>query len=155
MGCYCEGHPCSPFPTMPAGCSFVFFLQTVLLGLLEDVPVDVWKGLWFQNDRAQPHCGKCLGVVGRDVPREVDWAWRAHCMASSVTWSHPIGSLPVETLEGTCVCSLSHEYRSHNETSCCCYNCQCQHVAACTGKYHVRHCHLPWIPVVIIWGTLS
>jgi hypothetical protein len=34
------------------------FLETVLPGLLEDVPVAVWPRWWFQHDRAPAHYGE-------------------------------------------------------------------------------------------------
>jgi hypothetical protein len=34
------------------------FLETVLPGLLEDVPLAVRQSLWFQHDGAPAHCGE-------------------------------------------------------------------------------------------------
>jgi hypothetical protein len=33
------------------------FLETVPLGLLEDLPLDVRERFWFQHDEAPAHCG--------------------------------------------------------------------------------------------------
>jgi hypothetical protein len=73
------------------------FLETVLPGLLEDVPLAVKHWLWFQHDGAPvlPLWGRCQAVVERDISRKVDWTWRTDCMASLVVGPNSDEFFPV------------------------------------------------------------
>jgi hypothetical protein len=138
--------------------------------LLATTPAECWMILSFSlncSSRAALICGsgyvtrvivpawwnpatlfeKCLGVVRHNVPREVDWMWRACWMVLSVAWPQSIGIFSHGDASGT--------YH-------CCYSCQYWHTAACTGKYHAKHCCLPQnaqhsfqTSIISLRGTLS
>jgi hypothetical protein len=62
-------------------------LETVLPGLLEDVPLIVRQRLWFQLAL----WGRCSAVVERDITRKVVWMSRANCINSLVARSNSGG----------------------------------------------------------------
>jgi hypothetical protein len=64
------------------------FLETVLPGLLEDVPL--MQRFWFQHDGAPVHYGEDVWewLNIQVISRKVNWTWRADCMASSVAGSN-------------------------------------------------------------------
>jgi hypothetical protein len=66
------------------------FLETVLPGLLEDVPLDVRQNLWFQRDGAPAHCVRDAQQWLNETSRKVDWTSRAECTASLVSGSNSV-----------------------------------------------------------------
>jgi hypothetical protein len=64
---------------------------------------------------------RCPAGVECDIPRKMDWMSRANCMASLVARLKSVEFLPVETPEGSCLCSPSQRYetsRGKNSSSC-------------------------------------
>jgi hypothetical protein len=65
------------------------FLETVLPGLLEGVPLAVRHRLWFQHDGGSNALwGSCPAMTERDIFKKVNWMSRADCTTFSVTRSH-------------------------------------------------------------------
>jgi hypothetical protein len=69
-------------------------IETDQWGLLEDVRPTVRQRFWFQYD------GRCLAVVGHDLPRKVNLTWKADCVASSLAGSNSNGFFPLGISEG-------------------------------------------------------
>jgi hypothetical protein len=106
------------------------FLDTVLPGLLEVVPLAVRKSLWFQHDRAPVHYEK-------DVRQWLNATF-------FVVGSNSDGFFLLRTPEGARLCGPSKEYRrSHGKISRTCDNGRCQHVQACSKECRAEHCRLP------------
>lgn len=91
-------------------------------------------------------------MVQCDIPWDVKCIREGplHGIPSHLISFHVISSY--EAREGTGVHSSFHKYkRPCSKTSHCCYNCWCQHIVTCTGKYHATHCCLP----SNIWSILQ
>lgn len=72
------------------GCMFIDIVNfwKLLSGLFDGVPLAVRQRLWFQHDGAPAHWGRSLAVVDHDVSRNMDWMFRADCIASLVAGGH-------------------------------------------------------------------
>jgi hypothetical protein len=82
--------------------------------------------------------GKCQGVIRRNVHWEMDWAWRVHCIASSVALPHSIGYLPLGTLEEHVHADAAASIKISQETSLYSYIFPCRHVVSCTQQNTTR-----------------
>jgi hypothetical protein len=70
-------------------------LETVLPGLLEDVPLAVRQRLWFRHDVAPSHYGDDVQQwLKATCTRKMNWTWRPDCMASSIAGPNSNGFFP-------------------------------------------------------------
>jgi hypothetical protein len=86
------------------------FLDTVLPGLLEGMPLAVRQRLWFQHDSSSMLWERCPAMVECNISRKVDWTWRTDCMASLVAGSNSDGFFNVRTPEWASLHSLFQDY---------------------------------------------
>jgi hypothetical protein len=122
------------------------FLETVLPGLLEDVPLAVRQKLWFQHDAAPAHYVEDVWqwfnstCPGKWIERGglIPWPPRSPDLT-------PMDFFPVGTPEGASLRSPSQDcWRSRGSTSNSCDNGRCQRVKACSRECRAAHCRLPW-----------
>jgi hypothetical protein len=136
------------------------FLETVLLELLQDVPLAMRQRLWFLHETTPVHYG------------EDDWQWgwtqqfpgrRTGCqgLTSWPSWSPDLTrkdtwtSMLMQSLPGDC-------QRSPGKPSSSCDNSWWWHVKACLRERCAAHCHLPWngqgllqTPTITMWCPWS
>lgn len=117
-------------------------LGTILLELLQDVPLAMRQRLQFLHDRPPV----CYGEddwqwLNTTISRKVDWMSRVAFMAFLVTRSNSNEFVLIRTPEGACLCN------PHPGLSKISWkpsgSCRCQHVKVCLTKCCVAHCHLP------------
>lgn len=114
------------------------FLETVVQGLPEDLPVTARQNLWLERDGAPLHYGKSLnttypgGWTGYGGPsRSPDVT-----QMDFFLWGH----VKVHVYKGP-----SEEYRgTSGKTASSCGNGRSQHVKACSTEWRGEHCRLPW-----------
>jgi hypothetical protein len=116
--------PCL-LPDRLTGQWYCDFLETVVLGLLEDVPLAVRQRLWFQHDRAPAHCGE---DVWKQLNTTYPEMWTGNW--GLIRW--PLRSLDL-TLMGFFF-SCGGYRRSRGKTTSNCDNGQCKHVKACSRE---------------------
>jgi hypothetical protein len=85
---YSGGHPCGPSPvTMPAKCwTIMYFSWNYSHGA-------GWRCVhscvtWVMVPAQQSSAPLCEKCPEHNIPREMDWVWRTHCMAFWVAWPH-------------------------------------------------------------------
>jgi hypothetical protein len=120
------------------------FLETVLPGLPEDVPLAVRQGLWFHQNGAPAHYGEDIRqwlkaiYPGRWIGCGGPIAWPPRSPDLTAMDFFPVG-----TPEGASLRSSSQGYRrSCGKTSSSCDNGRCQHVKACSRECRAAHCRL-------------
>ena len=87
--------PCLLPPNL-TGATSLCFLEGVLHGLLEDVPLHVRQNLWFQRGRAPPH----FSLVIRDhLDQRFGQQWWPDCLYCSLSRLDLARLLPVESYE--------------------------------------------------------
>jgi hypothetical protein len=122
------------------------FLETVLPGLLENVPLAVRQRLWFQHDGAPAHYGEDVRHwlyatypvrwIGRGGP--IAWPPRSPDLT-------PMDFFPVGAPEGASLRSPFQDYRrSCGKTSSSCDNGRFLPIKACSRECRAAHCRLPW-----------
>jgi hypothetical protein len=87
------------------------FLENVLPGTTENMPLAVrWK-LRFQRDRTAAQCRKDVLQWLTATSRNVDWKSKTDCMATSVARSNSDGFYPVGAPQRAGLCSPFEDYR--------------------------------------------
>jgi hypothetical protein len=127
---------------MPAGCSTCFSSNCSATAAWKPAcscATGVTVHAWW---RPTTLWGNCTGMVTCNIPREVEWAWRAHYMASSVTSTHCWISSYGYTLGNMCMQFLPVISQVSQQD----FKLLLQppmHVVAHTEIHHATHRHVP------------
>jgi hypothetical protein len=156
VGWYHWIHPHGPLPaTTPAGCTILCSSSICSAGAAWRCAPRYVTGVMVQAQWSPNTLwAKRLGVVRCNVPREVDWGWRANCVTplSHLTTLHWISSYGDTWRNMKSMQFIPQVSKISYETLRCCYTTVDADAVACAGKYHAIVTSLSMLLSIVLSG---